>query len=364
MDRVISLLRNSGFVGPGGGPIVFDGERIWLEDPTCFTRGIEQLATYLWTGLVVMTAFLLLGWAFSLIRSTDMKISENIKVLVIVFGIISAAPLIANTMWDGDLFGQGCAKIGVPAHEVQDIIEKANNAKLKAFNPDDLWEEYDIYDSAVSTYTPGMGIFGESDDSIPAGFSGESGGRMGIVRTEGPIRDGGAIGGGYSQTSGRGGIARRIYRAEEQLSSGDIAVFRNVAGRYGISMRSDGVGHLNASRDGGLRDHTGTDLYIGGGPPPPGTAVPSLFDGRVLYSRYSHTRNGVALYSVMIQNDNGTTSRMLYVNGNVNTGDRVQAGQIIGYTQDISRAYRNTPQHVHFELRRNGQIIDPETLLH
>jgi len=146
IDRMIVLLENSGIR-----VLNISGEMILLEDPTCWTRSIEQVMTYLWIGIAVLTAFLLLGWAVSLIRRGEGVggMAENFKTLVLVLFITSAAMPIANAIWGGDLFGQGCKEIAVPMEKVQEIIDAARNARLAAFDEDNLYEEFDIYDSGI-----------------------------------------------------------------------------------------------------------------------------------------------------------------------------------------------------------------------
>jgi len=182
LDRIIALLQNSGFRVFGA-----DQGMIWLEDPTCFTRSIADLAYYIWLALAVMTAFLLMGWAISLIRGANTKIMENFKVLILVLGAASAAPLAANAIWGGDLFGQGCKKIGVPIATVEKILADIKNAKLKSFDADDLYEEFSIYDSAAETRSPSLF---KGDESIPAGDF--EPGQDGIIVAGDPTRTGAA----------------------------------------------------------------------------------------------------------------------------------------------------------------------------
>lgn len=150
IETILRLLKNSGFAGPDGGAIVTDGAYILLEDPTCFTRSIANFINDVaWPVIIVITAFLLLGWAISLIRGSKVdEVALNIRNLLIVFGILSAVIPIVNMIWGrGDLFGTGCRTIKVPIAEVQRLLA-AGDDKLKTFNEDDLFEELYIYDSA------------------------------------------------------------------------------------------------------------------------------------------------------------------------------------------------------------------------
>jgi len=214
---------------------------IWLEDPTCFTRAISDLAYYLWIALAVMTALLLLGWAFSLIRGAPTKIMENFRVLVLVLGIASAAPLAANAIWGGDLFGQGCKKIGVPIATIEKILNGAQNAKLKSFNADDLYEEFNIYDSAAETRSPTLF---QADESIPTGES--EPGKDGIVVTGGWENNMSAV---NAQTgAGNTVIFNRADGTRFQKTGGTVAWRQNNPGNIINSSFARGMGAIDGPR--------------------------------------------------------------------------------------------------------------------
>ncbi|MCL1902661.1 MAG: M23 family metallopeptidase [Alphaproteobacteria bacterium] len=374
IERIIQLLENSGFVGPGGGLIVSDMRYIWIEDPTCITRSLSEFINIAWIAISVVTVFLLLGWAIALIRGGKLiSLVTNLRNLFLMFATLSLSVPIANMIWGrGDIAARGCDIIGVPIEEVQEILAKRDD-KLRAWNENDLYEEFDIYDSAagrdisaaLAEVLPQLMLPDINDAEGPAGMHGivvvPAGSYTGP--TESMRNSAGLPIAASRHTSGRGNSNRRaIFDATAVLPEHEQAIARNVINTFGLRVRNDGAGRLDARRDGGERDHIGTDLYIGGRPAEPGTGVPALFSGTITRVGLSHTRRGVPLHDVVIQNDNGTVSRALYVASNLNRGDRVTAGQIIGSAEEIRGAYHNTPQHIHFELRFRGQIVDPETL--
>jgi len=143
-SSILQLLKNSGITVFGE-----DGVYIWIEDPTCFTRSIANFINEIaWPVIVAMTVIMIFGWGISLIRGAKTDIMANMRNLALVFGILSLAVPITNAIWGkGNLFGQGCKRVGVPIEEIQRILATRGD-KLKSFNENELYEEFDIYDSA------------------------------------------------------------------------------------------------------------------------------------------------------------------------------------------------------------------------
>ena len=114
------------------------------------------------------------------------------------------------------------------------------------------------------------------------------------------------------------------------------------------------------------RVHMGNDLVGERGDP-----VVSILDGVVLRMRNGE-RSG---YYVVIQHDNGWTSWYMHLNNDrrgddgrggpdtafapgLAVGQRVTAGQLIGFVGDSGNAEGTAP-HTHFELRIDGRQVDP-----
>ncbi len=119
---------------------------------------------------------------------------------------------------------------------------------------------------------------------------------------------------------------------------------------------------FGAERDGGERDHKGIDLAA-----PRLTPVLAVRDGVV-------TKINRSSVSVFLRHDDGWSSWYLHLNNDtyltddgqgggvapgLQVGDRVAAGQVIGWVGDSGNA-EPTPPHLHFELRTPwGEPIDP-----
>lgn len=144
IDTILRLLKNSGFR-------VLDANDafIQLEDPSCILRSFEVFLDYAWIAITFITGLLLFGWAISMIRGAKNDIFTNLKNLTIIFGILTATKPIVNLIWGGDLFARGCKTISVSTVEVRRLLD-ARNLKLAERNESDLFEEFNIYDSAAT----------------------------------------------------------------------------------------------------------------------------------------------------------------------------------------------------------------------
>lgn len=96
--------------------------------------------------------------------------------------------------------------------------------------------------------------------------------------------------------------------------------------------------------------HTGIDI-----PRPQGTGVYASASGTVTLAK-----SAMAGYGKYIVVDHGGGYQTLYAQCDalfVETGDEVEAGQVIA---TVGRSGHATGNHLHFELRYNGEILDPE----
>jgi hypothetical protein len=100
------------------------------------------------------------------------------------------------------------------------------------------------------------------------------------------------------------------------------------------------------------RMHTGIDLVAEGGVP-----VLSVEEGEVLVSHFAEGWGNI----IMVQHDNTySTSYSHLKTMNVKKGDKVSKGQIIGLVGNTGLATKN---HLHFEIHKNGEAIDPVNYL-
>ena len=121
---------------------------IYLEDPSCILRGFENFLGYAWDILLLITIFLIMGWAISMIRGAKNDIINNMKNLILIFGILTVVPLVLNVVYGGDLIGAGCKTLKVSVGDINEIL--AARAQTKSLDAS-LYEDIDIYDSGPAS---------------------------------------------------------------------------------------------------------------------------------------------------------------------------------------------------------------------
>ena len=103
---------------------------------------------------------------------------------------------------------------------------------------------------------------------------------------------------------------------------------------------------------GARKQHNGLDIAA-----PTGTPIQAPAAGTVTFAGM---RGGYG-YLTIIDHGDGTETRYAHQDRlSVSTGDRVDQGQIIG---TVGSTGMSTGPHLHFEVRRDGEAIDPAPLL-
>ncbi|WP_019520770.1 M23 family metallopeptidase [Faucicola boevrei] len=98
--------------------------------------------------------------------------------------------------------------------------------------------------------------------------------------------------------------------------------------------------------------HKGMDFAA-----PVGTPIYATGNGVVTYSGWG---SGYGRY-IEINHGNGVTTRYAHNSANlVNVGDTVYANQHIA---NVGNTGRSTGPHLHYEVRQNGQAVNPQTYL-
>ncbi len=102
------------------------------------------------------------------------------------------------------------------------------------------------------------------------------------------------------------------------------------------------------------KEHEGVDF---GGKT--GDAVTATGSGKIKRAGWENPNNHKQGYGqfVEIQHEDGTITRYAHLSKiNVNAGDTIESGQKIG---EVGSTGHSTGPHLHYEVRKNGQAIDP-----
>ncbi len=143
LQNIQNILERSGLRVTG-----IDTNFIYIEDPSCILRGFETFLGYAWDVLLLITVFLIMGLGISMIRGAKNDIINNMKNLILIFGILTVVPLILNLVYGGDLIGRGCKTLKVSVGEINEIL--AARAQTKSLDAS-LYEDIDIYDSGPNS---------------------------------------------------------------------------------------------------------------------------------------------------------------------------------------------------------------------
>jgi murein DD-endopeptidase MepM/ murein hydrolase activator NlpD len=184
-----------------------------------------------------------------------------------------------------------------------------------------------------------------------------------------------APGAGVSSESGRGS-GQTMETGEDDQSpqtaesdSDDLPEMTNPVpgGRIrGCDGPPYGCGNFGASRtkdDGAEYKHQGVDIAV-----EPGQPVYSPVSGKIEgppFDPYGSNSSKAGLYQgITIRTEDGYRVRVLYVDPSVMADQRVEAGTVIGKSQDLSLGYppkgeTQMTNHVHVDVMKGGQYKDP-----
>lgn len=157
-------------------------------------------------------------------------------------------------------------------------------------------------------------------------------------------------------------LARQVESRQQQLDLLDsIMIERETLSEFEVSGRpvakgyiSSGFGRRLDPFSGNLAMHQGIDFSTGR----QGEEVMAMAAGVVSFAGYE------AEYGNMVQIDHGNGFQTLYAHAKstkVKVGDVVKKGQVIALSGNTGRS---SGPHVHFEVHKNGRVVDPASYIH
>jgi murein DD-endopeptidase MepM/ murein hydrolase activator NlpD len=103
--------------------------------------------------------------------------------------------------------------------------------------------------------------------------------------------------------------------------------------------------------NGGYENHPGIDIAV-----PSGTPIRAAADGTVILEQSEAESGGYGNYTCIDHGGGISTCYAHQESFAVSTGEHVQQGQVIGYSDCTGYCFG---PHLHFEVRINGQVTDP-----
>lgn len=132
----------------------------------------------------------------------------------------------------------------------------------------------------------------------------------------------------------------------------------------GGNIRNDsfGFGHFGAPRtstSSNRKTHNGTDYMADAE-----QNVAACMTGTVNKIGYPYASDLQYRY-VEIRSDDGFRVRHFYVfpAENIDIGVKIKQGQTIGHCQNLAKKYRGMKNHVHVEIKKDGELLDPDDLI-
>ena len=153
LEKIKLLLENSGLrnVTVNNGVIEFD-------DPSCIYAAFDKILDIAWIVILVLTAFMLMGWAVLYIKN-GVKINElfnNAKTVILILCVLSVVKPIVNAVYGDNLFARGCSRKQASIETVEELLE-LRNKNLPNGAEGELYEIFDMTDSGV-IYTDPVSI--------------------------------------------------------------------------------------------------------------------------------------------------------------------------------------------------------------
>lgn len=157
-------------------------------------------------------------------------------------------------------------------------------------------------------------------------------------------------------------LAQRVEKRQQQLEILDNVLFERraeadafLAGRPITSgWMSSAYGRRIDPFSGNMALHQGVDFATG----KEGEDVVAVAAGVVTFAGERHG------YGNLVEINHGNGYETLYAHGKsllVNVGDVVKKGQVIALSGNTGRS---TGPHVHFEVHKNGRVVDPASYIH
>lgn len=143
---MINLLHNSGLTDAR-----IENGYILFTDPSCIFPAFDTILHYAWIVILVLTAFMLTGWAILYIKNgvNINNVFNNAKTIIFIFCILSIVKPIVNVVYGDNLFARGCDTHEISISEVQKLLDMRHE-KFKKSDESLLYESFTVIDSGAT----------------------------------------------------------------------------------------------------------------------------------------------------------------------------------------------------------------------
>jgi len=124
---------------------------VCITDPTCIWPILGDFIHVAWIVMAVITAFLLAGWAATMLRGASHSIAKNLRDLVLIFGVLSAAIPAINLLGGGKFIYGQCNTIRVSQEQINQLTQDKTIEQPE-------YEYFNITDSAYDAPEPEFGF--------------------------------------------------------------------------------------------------------------------------------------------------------------------------------------------------------------
>lgn len=125
----------------------------------------------------------------------------------------------------------------------------------------------------------------------------------------------------------------------------------------GRDAYGDGAYGARRERNGKRYDHAGVDIVSEAG-----QTVSAPVTGKVI-GLIKPYRDDNRYAGIELEGLDGLRVRVFYVEPGLKVGDIVNAGDSMGASQNLGKRYPGITNHVHVEMRRFGELIDPTSIM-
>ncbi|MBR4624235.1 MAG: hypothetical protein IKP35_01660 [Alphaproteobacteria bacterium] len=143
--NIVNLLTNSGLTVIG-----MDNDFLYLEDPSCIFPVFDTILNYAWIVILVLTAFMLLGWGVLYIKN-GVKVDDlfkNARSVILIFCVLSVVKPAVNLVYGDNLFEKQCEIEKISLTNIKELLD-SRNKQLSKSKDMELYESFNVVDSGA-----------------------------------------------------------------------------------------------------------------------------------------------------------------------------------------------------------------------